>query len=88
MKITSFETDYKDYDKVLKIAEEEIIPKPSLKKDELFEGVNITSERMRSGKFILYEAKNMSSNLKIGVKEIHAYSSLDYEQILKLLQQY
>ena len=88
MKITSFETDHKDYDKVLKTVEEDIIPKPSLKKDELFEGVNITSERMRSGKFILYEAEDTRSNQKVDVKEIHAYSSLDYEQILEILQQY
>ncbi len=44
MKIVQFETDFKDYHKLLRTQKEEIIPVSSLKKDDRFKGVKIMSE--------------------------------------------
>ncbi len=44
MKIVQFETDFTDYHKLLRTQKEEIIPVPSLKKDDTFKGVKIMSE--------------------------------------------
>jgi len=44
MKIVEFETDFKDYHKLLRTQKEEIIPVSSLKKDDRFKGVKIMSE--------------------------------------------
>ena len=57
MKIVQFETDFMDYHKLLRTQTEEIIPVPSLKKDDTFKGVKIMSEGKKHGKFILYKAE-------------------------------
>ncbi len=61
---------------------------PSLTKDQLFEGVKITSEGKKYGKFILYKAKYVNKYGQVDVKEIHPYNSSDYEHILGVLSQY
>ena len=48
-------------------------------------GVKITSDGEKHGKFVLYKAKFVNSYGNVEVKEIHPYSSSDYEHILRNL---
>ncbi len=50
--------------------------------------MKITSEGKKSGKFVLYKAEYVNSYGNVDVKEIHAYSSSDYEHILGVLTKY
>ncbi len=72
----------------MKTSKEEEIPEPSLKKDEIFEGVKITSDGEKHGKFILYKGKYVNKYGTVDIQEINPYSSSDYENILGILNQY